>query len=57
MESNFTVLRGDKIGIVGVSGSGKSTFIDILMGLLNPTKGIIKVNDKNLNVDEKLFFK
>ncbi len=56
LESNFTVLRGDKIGIVGVSGSGKSTFIDILMGLLNPTKGIIKVNDKNLNVDEKNYF-
>ena len=35
LESNFTVLRGDKIGIVGVSGSVKALFIDILMGLLN----------------------
>ena len=56
LESNFTVLRGDKIGIVGVSGSGKSTFIDILMGLLKPTNGMIEVNDNDLNGDDKNSF-
>ena len=51
LETNLTLLKGDKIGIIGASGSGKSTFIDILMGLLNPTNGLIKVNGKNLNSD------
>ena len=31
---NFEIVIGDKIGIEGKSGSGKSTFLDILMGLL-----------------------
>ena len=46
---NFTIKRGDKIGIIGASGSGKSTFVDILMGLLEPYKGSIEINDISLN--------
>jgi ATP-binding cassette, subfamily B, bacterial PglK len=40
----FKIQKGQKIGIIGSSGSGKSTSIDILMGLLEPTKGQIKVD-------------
>ena len=36
---NFNILRGDKIGIFGESGSGKSTFIDIFSGLIKPNAG------------------
>lgn len=43
---NFTILKGDKIGIIGNSGSGKSTFLDLIMCLLSPTKGNILVDDK-----------
>ena len=36
---NLTINSGDKIGIIGETGSGKSTFLDILTGLLPPTNG------------------
>lgn len=36
---SFQIKRGERIGIIGSTGSGKSTTIDILMGLLKPTKG------------------
>tara|TARA_B100001057_G_C22845161_1_gene948722 strand:+ start:895 stop:2616 length:1722 start_codon:yes stop_codon:yes gene_type:complete len=38
-----------KIGITGETGSGKSTFIDLLMGLLLPTNGKVFIDDKELN--------
>ncbi|MCM3745409.1 thiol reductant ABC exporter subunit CydD [Sporosarcina luteola] len=34
------------IGIVGESGAGKSTFIDIIAGFLQPTSGLIEVNEE-----------
>lgn len=37
------------LGIVGTTGSGKSTFIDLLLGLLPPTSGKIMLNDKELH--------
>ena len=40
---------GDTIGIFGESGSGKSTFVNLLIGLLKPEKGEILVNDKDIN--------
>ncbi len=44
---NFTtrILQQDKIAIVGKNGSGKSTFIRLLLGDLKPDKGIIKMGD------------
>lgn len=38
---NFHVNRGECIGIIGESGSGKSTFVDIMLGLLKPVEGKI----------------
>ena len=45
---SLEIERGDKVGIVGITGSGKSTLVDILLGLLEPTHGEIKVDNKNL---------
>jgi ABC-type bacteriocin/lantibiotic exporter with double-glycine peptidase domain len=42
--SNFSMSRGDRIGLFGPSGSGKSSFLNILMGILPPTKGQIIYN-------------
>ena len=41
----MTIKKGEKVGIVGETGCGKSTFLDIVMGLLEPTKGKIYVDD------------
>lgn len=41
---SFKIKNGDFAGIVGPSGAGKTTFVDILLGLLEPTGGQIKVD-------------
>ena len=45
---NLDIQIGETIGIVGESGSGKSTLVDLLNGLLKPTKGTIKIDDRNI---------
>ena len=44
---NFTVLRGEKLSIIGSSGSGKSTLCDLLLGLLSPTEGSVSINGRD----------
>ena len=46
---NLEINKGEKIGIIGPTGEGKSTFIDILMGLLKPTYGEILVDGVNIH--------
>jgi ABC-type multidrug transport system fused ATPase/permease subunit len=41
---SFTVPKGHSIGIVGTSGGGKSTAVDVLMGLLTPAQGEVLVD-------------
>ncbi len=45
---NLTIYSGDKIGIIGETGSGKSTFLNILTGLLPPTEGKIFIDELDL---------
>jgi len=41
---SIDVPKGSKIGIIGETGSGKSTVVDLIMGLLLPTSGSIKID-------------
>jgi ATP-binding cassette subfamily B protein len=43
---NLIIPRGARVGFVGSTGSGKSTTLDLLMGLLIPTEGEILVDDQ-----------
>jgi ATP-binding cassette subfamily B protein len=45
---NLTVPKGARVGIVGSTGSGKSTTLDLLMGLLIPTEGELLVDDQSI---------
>lgn len=45
---NLQIPRGGRIGFIGKTGSGKSTLIDIIMGLLEPTSGLIEVHGQTL---------
>ena len=49
---NFELKKGEKIFIKGLSGSGKSTFLDILSGLNNDYSGKILINGKSNNKNE-----
>ena len=45
---NMAVPAGGAIAIVGPSGSGKTTLIKVLLGLLSPTEGEVRVNGRSL---------
>jgi cobalt/nickel transport system ATP-binding protein len=45
---NFQLHRGERIGLVGPNGSGKTTFFYLLMGLLHPSSGTIELFGKEV---------
>jgi ATP-binding cassette subfamily B protein len=51
---NFEINKGDKIAIKGKTGTGKSTLINIIIGLLNPTEGKLIVDDIEINEDNQI---
>jgi ATP-binding cassette, subfamily B, bacterial PglK len=49
---NLEIKSGETIGIIGPSGSGKTTLLDILLGMLDPTNGIVEFNEKDLKLNK-----
>ena len=43
---NFQIKTGETVGIIGTNGSGKSTILKIITGVLNPTEGEVVVNGR-----------
>lgn len=50
---SFTIRRGQSIGIVGPTGAGKSTLVDVLLGLLPPTLGRVLIDGEPLEGHER----
>lgn len=46
---NLTIAKGSKVGFVGKTGSGKSTTVDLVMGLLEPSSGAIEIDGQRLD--------
>jgi ATP-binding cassette, subfamily B, bacterial PglK len=45
---NLTIAKGSRIGFIGTTGSGKSTLLDIVMGLLQPSNGVLQVDGETI---------
>lgn len=50
---NFSVNKGEFIGILGANGSGKTTLLKMLNGLLKPTRGDVYLEEENLKTMDK----
>lgn len=47
---SFTVKKGEVVGIIGTNGSGKSTILKIISGVLTPTKGTVEVDRSKIQL-------
>ncbi len=45
----LTISKGSRVGFIGTTGSGKSTLLDIVMGLLQPTNGLLEIDGEPIN--------
>ncbi len=48
-EVGIEILKGSEVGIIGATGAGKSTLVDVFLGLLSPTKGAILVDGVDIS--------
>ena len=46
---SFEIKKGDRVGIIGASGNGKTTLVDLLMGYWKPVAGRITVDGKDIH--------
>lgn len=54
---SFQVVNGEKIALVGLNGTGKTTLLKLAMGLLTPTKGKIYFNGNHIqNINKKYLY-
>ena len=53
---SFNIKRGKSIGFVGPTGAGKTTIVDVILGLLDPTEGSITVDNVNIHKNKNSWF-
>ena len=56
-KADLTIPIGSSIGIVGTTGAGKSTLVDILLGLLKPAEGVIRADGADIRDNYRSFLK
>jgi len=49
----LTIAKGSRVGFIGTTGNGKSTLLDIVMGLLQPTEGSIEIDGQPIDVGNR----
>ena len=49
---NLSIKKGSKIGVMGASGSGKSSLVNVLLGIITPNSGSILVD--NYNIEKRM---
>ena len=54
---NLQINKGEILGVIGETGSGKTTFVDLLIGLLEPTEGSILSDGKDIKLNRIEWFK
>ena len=47
---SFTIYKGEVVGVIGTNGSGKSTILKIISGVLKPTKGSVEVDKSKIQL-------
>lgn len=53
---SFVIKKGKSIGFVGPTGAGKTTIVDVILGLLDPTDGSITIDNKNIHKNKNSWF-
>ena len=51
--ANLTITPGESVGIVGQSGAGKTTLVDIILGLLRPASGRVAIDGVDIRTDNQ----
>lgn len=54
---SLNIPKNFKVGFIGTTGSGKTTLIDIILGLLSPKKGVLKIDGKIITKHNSIFWR
>jgi len=49
---SLTIVKGERIGIVGISGAGKTTILDLFLGFYRPDQGRVRLDDEDISTRE-----